>query len=724
MMTTTTVTAMTGEQWKAANFRFLEAEMERLRLLLHRRVLWLRKHWRHDSPQNYLGWVISDREADLLLSEKDRQEELNFYQVEPEAQQIGERLEQSSRELSARRQGLAESGNPAVIDLLAARFDLSAFERDLVLLCLAPELDPTFERLYAYVQDDATRRYATPYLALGLLADDEAPGRERTSFFPEAPLRRWRLLTVEAASSGGALSGCALHIDERMVDYLLGINRLDQRCHGVLHRAPEVPLPCCQRELAAQLAQWLQSGNGRNRLKLINLVGEPDSGRLAVAQAVCVQTGFKLLILDPGVFQSSGSERRELIALFEREAVLLNLVLYIEADRLRPEQIQTLSAEMDRCAAPLVVASRERFQCDRETLTVHVARPDIASQIDLWRTVLGPSTGSLNGEVEAIVEQYDFGPRTILRTVALAENQAALRQSGETTVSSEDLWQACRQQSAPQLEQLAQKVTPCYEWDDIVVPGEVLCLLREITAQVAHRHLVYQDWDFGKKLSRGRGISALFAGASGVGKTMAAEVMARHLKLDLYRIDLAGVVSKYIGETEKNLRGVFDAAERSGAILFFDEADALFGKRSEVKDSHDRYANIEVNYLLQRMEDYRGLAILATNMKSFLDSAFMRRLRFIVDFPFPDAAHRREIWRKVFPPAAAIGDLDFGVLSRLEIAGGNIRNIAVNAAFLAADEGAHIGMDHVMRAARREYAKIDRLIMDAEFGRYAGATMQ
>jgi SpoVK/Ycf46/Vps4 family AAA+-type ATPase len=268
---------------------------------------------------------------------------------------------------------------------------------------------------------------------------------------------------------------------------------------------------------------------------------------------------------------------------------------------------------------------------------------------------------------------------------------------------------------------LAQKIQPCYDWDDIVVPVEVSLQLREITAQVAHRHAVYQGWGFGKKLSRGRGISVLFSGPSGVGKTMAAEVMAQHLNLDLYRIDLAGVVSKYIGQTEKNLRNVFDAAERSGAILFFDEADALFGKRSEVKDSHDRYANIEVNYLLQRMEDYRGLAILATNMKSFLDTAFLRRLRFIVEFPFPDAALRMEIWRRVFPPTAETGTLDFVALSRMEIAGGNIRNIALNAAFLAVEEGVPIGMGHVMNAARREYTKIERLIMDAEFGPFAQA---
>jgi SpoVK/Ycf46/Vps4 family AAA+-type ATPase len=245
--------------------------------------------------------------------------------------------------------------------------------------------------------------------------------------------------------------------------------------------------------------------------------------------------------------------------------------------------------------------------------------------------------------------------------------------------------------------------------------------LREIAAQVSRRGHVYERWGFGERLSRGKGIAALFAGPSGTGKTMAAEVLAKHLNLDLYRVDLAGVVSKYIGETEKNLRQVFDAAEESGAILFFDEADALFGKRSEVRDSHDRFANIEINYLLQRMEDYRGLAILATNMKSLLDQAFLRRLRFLVDFPFPSAADRMRIWRGIFPAKAETTGVDYAFLSRLEIAGGNIKNIAMNAAFLAASHDQPIGMQHVLSAARREYMKIDKLVLESEFGRYYGA---
>jgi SpoVK/Ycf46/Vps4 family AAA+-type ATPase len=233
---------------------------------------------------------------------------------------------------------------------------------------------------------------------------------------------------------------------------------------------------------------------------------------------------------------------------------------------------------------------------------------------------------------------------------------------------------------------------------------------------VAHRTTVYDSWGFGAISARGLGISALFAGSSGTGKTLAAEVLANALALDLYRIDLSSVVSKYIGETEKNLRRVFDAAEDGGAILFFDEADALFGKRSEVKDSHDRYANIEINYLLQRMESYRGLAVLATNRKGDLDPAFMRRVRFVVNFPFPDTSLRAEIWRRIFPTGTPTDDLDVAKLSRLKVAGGNIRNIALNAAFLAAAEGSSVGMFHLQRAAKAECAKIEKPLTEAEIG--------
>ena len=286
--------------------------------------------------------------------------------------------------------------------------------------------------------------------------------------------------------------------------------------------------------------------------------------------------------------------------------------------------------------------------------------------------------------------------------------------SGQGQLQPDDLWNACRSLARPKLEDLAQRIVPCATWDDLVLPDLQKQTLHQLAAQVRHRMQVYETWGFAAKGRRGLGVSALFTGASGTGKTMAAEVLARELRLDLYRIDLSAVVSKYIGETEKNLKQVFDAAEEGGVLLLFDEADALFGKRSEVRDSHDRYANIEVGYLLQRMEAYQGLAILTTNLKSSLDTAFQRRLRFTVNFPFPDAVQREAIWCKVFPEATPTNGLDHKKLSQLNVAGGNIRNIALNAAFLAAQSGTPVEMANLVEAAKLEAQKIERPLSDAE----------
>jgi SpoVK/Ycf46/Vps4 family AAA+-type ATPase len=276
----------------------------------------------------------------------------------------------------------------------------------------------------------------------------------------------------------------------------------------------------------------------------------------------------------------------------------------------------------------------------------------------------------------------------------------------------DELALACRERARFRSAGLAERIAPSAAWEDIVLPLPLQRQLEELRAQAGNRARVYDEWGF----ARGRGITALFSGPSGTGKTMAAEVLAHILALDLYRIDLAGVVSKFIGETEKNLRRVFESAEHSGAILFFDEADALFGKRTEVRDSHDRYANIEVNYLLQRMESYAGLAILATNRRALLDPAFLRRLRFVLDFPFPAAADRRRMWERAFPASSPVGELDLDTLARLELSGGSIRNVALNAAFLAAADGGHVEMAQVLRAARREYMKLDRMVTEADFG--------
>jgi ATP-dependent 26S proteasome regulatory subunit len=710
------------ESWLAANQAYLEAEFKRLRLLLQRRVLWLRRRWQEDALVATQGLVISDAQADWLLESSDARAEAHFYAEDPEAAAITRSIAEIDRVVTAQARERMEEEAILPLEMLAQLLGLSPFEQNVLLLCLAPELDPTFAPLYAYVQDHAHARYPTPFLARTLFRDptgeDSCAGWD--AFLPGAPLRRFCLASPQAAGdspSGMVTASSPLRLDERMVNFLRGVNQPDERVAGVLRSPASVPLSPAHRALAERVARVLDSTAGEGMWPVLNLTGPAGSGRRAVAEGVCTRLGFHLLVLDAGRLPPPGPGRREMMRWLEREATLLPFAFYLDATDL--ETTDLVDDLIGGLGAFLIVSSRERWRTEHDILAVRVPKPDASAQRALWQQALDGVTHTVDGRVDALVQQFDLGPRAIARAVAAAVGCARLRAPGDgAAVTATDIWQACREQTGLQMDELAQRIAPCYTWDDIVLPADVFCQLREIAAQVAHRPQVYETWGFGAKLSRGRGISALFSGPSGTGKTMAAEILAHHLNLDLYRIDLAGVVSKYIGETEKNLKRVFDAAEQSGAILFFDEADALFGKRTEVKDSHDRYANIEVNYLLQRMEDYRGLAILATNRKSVLDWAFLRRLRFLVDFPFPDFASRRGIWQKVFPVAADIDGLDYDVLARLEIPGGNIRNIALNAAFLAASEGAAVGMAHVFHAARREYAKIDKLVTESEFGPY------
>jgi hypothetical protein len=705
-----------ASHWMLDNDTYLAAEMSRLRLILHRRSLWLRKQWSHDAVQDYMAWKISEAHADWLLREEDRTAEADFYQTDPAAALIGRPLAALEQQIAERRQAMREAGAPAGLDLLAQLFDLTAFERDTLLLVVAAELDPSLERLYAYLQDDLTRRYATPHLAMALfLPPEHSPQTAYQSLLPDGALRRFRLLVVE--EQPGPFAGRALRIDERVLDFVLGRNRLDEKLRPILDPPPEALTSSSDRELARQIVSWIQAVPHLASFRTVNLLGASNAVRANLARGACDELRLNLYELNTACVPVAPAERRETLACIEREAVLLQAALYVDLDLEHADEAQRLARELDQLRAFLFVGSSSRWPGEKETLVLRVSKPDAREQGELWEQALARAGMTPNAQISALVEQFDFTAPVICRAVASA-SASTLRENGSAHLREHDLWRACEEQAAPKLNELAQRIAPCFEWSDIVLPREAFGQLQEIADQIKNRAQVYGEWGFGARLNRGRGISALFAGPSGTGKTMAAEVLARHLNLDLYRIDLAGVVSKYIGETEKNLRSVFDAAERGGAILFFDEADALFGKRSEVKDSHDRYANIEVNYLLQRMEEYRGLAILATNRKSAMDSAFLRRLRFVVDFPFPDAAHRERIWQAVFPKEATVEGLDFTALARLELAGAHIRNIALGAAFLAASEGASIGMPHIMRAARREYLKMERVVQESEFGRY------
>jgi hypothetical protein len=594
---------------------------------------------------------------------------------------------------------------PAALETLCAAFRFSPFERDLLLLCAGVELDSTFAACCAEAQRDARKVCPTFSLALAAL-----PDAHWSALSPSSPLRRWRL--IELTNNDG-LAAAALRIDERVLHFLTGVNHLDDRLQPLVKPIPSTQdLPPSQREIVQRIAQlWATSEN--QIPPIVQLCGPDGTGRREVAAMAARELGLRLHSLRCSDIPASAAERESLARLWERETILSHTALLVEAD-------ETEAADLPRILLPFLenvhgvvfVVRRDPLRPWRQPIVrFDIPKLNSAEQKELWSKSLGEDFGKLNGQLESVVTQFSLGPRSIeAACVALRSHlQDKIDLGGH-------LWEACRVQSRTRLDDLAQRIEPAATWDELVLPEAQRQLLREIATHVRHRTKVYETWGFAEKGERGLGISALFAGSSGTGKTMAAEVLARELSLDLYRIDLSSVVSKYIGETEKNLRRLFDAAEAGGAILLFDEADALFGKRSEVKDSHDRYANIEVSYLLQRMETYRGLAVLTTNMKQALDTAFLRRIRFVVQFPFPDATHRAEIWRHIFPASTPTEELDLPKLSRLNLTGGNIRNIALNAAFFAADAGEPVRMTHLLRAARSEYAKLEKPLTESEIG--------
>jgi hypothetical protein len=604
-----------------------------------------------------------------------------------------------------------ESGNPPpALIVLGRQLGLSRFECEVVLLCAALELDTRIAVLCAQAQDDPQRPYPTFALALSLFDD---PAWEALS--PERPLRYWRLVEINQPGAQ-PLTSSALRADERIVNYLKGLNTLDDRLTtfiGPIETARSAdPLPPSQQAAADDVIRHWRQALGDTPLPIAQLLGPDPIGKQLIAARAAATLGRHVYRLAAESLPAQINELESLARLWERESTLLPLALYLdtqEIDSASQEHSAPLQRFVSRADGVIFLGTRESWpRLPRASFSIDVAKPTTAEQQTAWLQTLGEGAHDAAGQLAA---QFSLNITTIAHVA-----QEVLSETNETDDQlASKLWAACCAITRPRLDALAQRLDPKATWNDLVLPTEQTNLLHQIAYQVGQRHTVYEAWGFAEKMNRGLGISALFAGDSGTGKTMAAEVIANDLRLNLYRIDLSAVVSKYIGETEKNLRRLFDAAEDGGAILFFDEADALFGKRSEVKDSHDRYANIEINYLLQRMEAYRGLAILATNMKGALDPAFMRRLRFIVNFPFPAASERKLIWQKVFPPQAPKDELDYDRLARFNITGGNIHSIALNAAFMAAQLNSNVTMPILLGAARTEFRKLDKPINEAEF---------
>ena len=595
---------------------------------------------------------------------------------------------------------------PALVQVQTA-FRLSDFERDVVLLCAGLDLDTLLADACRAAPDAAPR--VTFGMALAVL-----PGAHWSALSPGAPLRYWRFVHIETSAS---VANAALRIDERTLHFLAGVQHLDEQLEGfVAPVATSGALSASHAQVSDAIARAWQQAEGTGVLPAVTLAGADRAAKPAIAARVCENLGMRLFRLDADALPAAPDAFDVLHRLWTREAVLSRAALLVEAEDVDdPTVLRRITRFVDTVGSPVCVArSQAQASGYRPTLTFTADRPPRPEQKRTWESLLGETGARLNGHLDKVTAQFSLGLPAI--QAATLQVQAAADHGRDLP---DALWEACRAQSRHNLSGLAQRIEPKATWDSLVLPDLQSQLLRDLVVHVQQQITVYETWGFARTSSRGLGIAALFAGPSGTGKTLAAEVVAHSLRLDLLHVDLSRVVSKYIGETEKNLGRVFDEAERGGAVLLFDEADALFGKRSEVKDSLDRYANLEVSYLLQRIEAFRGLAILTTNLKKALDDAFQRRLRFVVPFPYPDANARADLWRKTIPAEAPTENLDTEKLARLNASGGTIRTIALHAAFLAADAGTPLTMPHLLAATRRVYAKLEQPLTEGEIRGWA-----
>lgn len=699
----------------------LEAELARIDILLDREV----QRWKlagQDVNDAFRGLYISDVEAEKLLrlpmgtswgqsAPLPKNQENLYKQALIQAENRIDNLLQSAQDQN---QGL-----PLVH--LATTFNLSRFEVDTLLICLAPMLDLRYEKLYGYLQDDVTKKQPTLNLILNLLCDPGINRMEKLPYFSDqAALFMYHLIEKYPGNNEKSASPLAqaMQVDSTILSWLLGKyqtpNHLDEHAKISIVEQNEHDILLANKSLS-DLPLDIEPA------PVLILYGPDTTSQHATARVIAARTARPLLSINLEALVAQHTSPIQSLRLCLRDSRLINAIPYISGwDATIADGAVSPAVLSEICDYPgmIIVGGKQPWQArgidrQRQLVWLKYEVPDFTQRLALWSHYTGikPEKEQPLKGIQALAGQFALNSGDIRDAVATARDTAAQRAG---MMENRDLFAAARAHSNPRLATLAHKIVPRYGWDDIILPSDQLAQLREMIATVQARPIVLDTWGVGKKLVASRGVTALFSGPPGTGKTMAAEIISSGLGLDLYKIDLSTVVSKYIGETEKNIERIFIEAEQSNAILFFDEADALFGKRSEVKDSHDRYANIEISYLLQRMEAYDGVTILATNLRANLDEAFTRRLQFAINFPFPESEYRLRIWKTLIPEDVPIDtDINFAYMAdRFRFSGGNIRNVIVNATYLAAADGGLVTMGHFLHGTRRELQKMGRLVSD------------
>ena len=704
-----------------SNLEYLRDELARLDLALRRELLKMRAG-RHSKPATeFRGLVILDSEVDEWLKGNQKRD-----QSAADTDVVTEAIQTATHRIADRVELSIRNGIPVRLPVLAAAFGLASIEIDSILMCLAPVIDLRYQKLFAYLQDDVTKKKPSVDLALRLFCGTDDQRVVALGFFSaDGALRRNRLVSLFSDPHERDLPTRAqlLMLDEHITRFLLGEDRLDASWEPYASWAPlEVSFEdmVFSERLRGQLQSLTASYRAARETTQGNWVlqfwGPAGAGKKSAAQAFCREIGLPLLLVNLPALIESEARAADTLGSLLREAQLYGAAAYLdgwhvvaELLKLRFEDPRLVMRSVSFRGLVFVGSEDGTWRPQgalRERIFVQVEFPVPApsERLRVWQLLTRKAEPSRSlDELPALATTFRFTGGQIVEALRKSFHDAVGR--GDSGPDVKDLYASCRAVSSKGLAKMARRIVPKHTWEDLVLEKDSLAQLKELCAQVRHRLTVYDHWGFERKLSLGKGLVALFSGPSGTGKTFASEIIAGDLGMELYQIDLSCVVSKYIGETEKNLSRVFEEAQDSNAILFFDEADALFGKRSEVRDAHDRYANIEINYLLQRVEEYEGVLIMASNLSKNIDNAFMRRLTFSIEFPFPDEGSRLAIWKGIFPDVAPFGnEMDFEFLARkFKIAGGNIKNVAVAAAFRAADNGGVISMEHLALALKREY---------------------